>query len=334
MSEHQQTVRNAVAAALGSEDDAARAAYTTLAGGTYNTVVRVDLPDGRSLVVKIPPAPGTPGLGYEQGLLRNEAVYYRAAAALEGVPVPEVVATDTTGPRPYLVMSARPGVPWTEAAPLKVRRERPALRRELGRIVARLHGVTGPGFGYPGEPFGPLETGWRRAFTAMLDGVLGDAERYRAELPVPVRRVRELLASVEDVLDDVTRPALVHFDLWEGNILLAAEGGAHGVSGIIDGERMFWGDPLADFVSLALLAGIEDDPHFLAGYAQEGGAVSFDGSQRLRLAMYRSYLYLIMLVEAEPRQHDADQRDWARKTVAPELAAALREIETGAKERA
>ncbi len=49
-------------------------------------------------------------------------------------------------------------------------------------------------------------------------------------------------------------PVLVHFDLWPGNILVErpAAGEAR-IGGLVDGERMFWGDPLADFVSLALL---------------------------------------------------------------------------------
>lgn len=65
---------------------------------------------------------------------------------------------------------------------------------------------------------------------------------------------------------------------------------AAGVSGIIDGERMFWGDPLAEFVSPALLGDIEDDADFLAGYAAAGGRVAFDAPARLRMALYRCSL--------------------------------------------
>ncbi|MFK4263794.1 hypothetical protein [Streptomyces milbemycinicus] len=64
---------------------------------------------------------------------------------------------------------------------------------------------------------------------------------------------------------------------------------------------MFWGDPVADFVSLALLGNVEDDADFLSGYAAVAGPPRFDGSVRLRLALYRASLYLIMLVEAVPR---------------------------------
>lgn len=60
-------------------------------------------------------------------------------------------------------------------------------------------------------------------------------------------------------------------------------------------------DPLAEMVSLALFGEIGDDPAFVDGYRAAGGALVLDGRARQRLALYRSYLYLIMLVEAVPR---------------------------------
>lgn len=138
------------------------------------------------------------------------------------------------------------------------------------------------------------------------------------------------LDAASYVLDDVTRPALVHFDLWQGNILVAGEPGARRIGGIIDGERMFWGDPAADFVSLALFGDMEEDKDFLAGYGESapGGPVEFDASLRLRLALYRAYLYLIMLVETVPREADAEQLAWTWNEVAPRLEVALDEVES------
>ncbi|MGO4754961.1 aminoglycoside phosphotransferase family protein, partial [Streptomyces sp. 2MCAF27] len=64
----------ALKAAGVADADAAR--YTPLSGGTYNTVLRVDLDDHRQWVVKIPPHPDTPRLGYEHELLRGEVLFY------------------------------------------------------------------------------------------------------------------------------------------------------------------------------------------------------------------------------------------------------------------
>ncbi|MFH9984516.1 phosphotransferase family protein [Streptomyces luteogriseus] len=289
-----------------------------LTGGTYNTVEELRLTDGGRYVLKVPPAAAVPGLRHEKRLLVSEAEFYRSAARAD-VPAPhEVSAGDD-----FLLMTAVPGEPWdgtlTDA-------EQTALRTELGRQVARLHRVTGPGFGYPSGALGPLVPDWRTAFTAMFDAVLDDARRYGARLPRPVDAVARTAASAYGALDEVTDPCLVHFDLWRGNILVdRADAGAR-IGGLIDGERMFWGDPLADFVSLALLGDIRQDEEFWAGYREAGGRARFDTGARLRLALYRAYLYLIMLTETVPREAGEEQRRWVQERVAPELVAALDEI--------
>ncbi|MFE0318181.1 phosphotransferase, partial [Streptomyces albogriseolus] len=117
------------------------------------------------------------------------------------------------------------------------------------------------------------------------------------------------------------------FDLWPGNILVdrPADGRAR-IGGLIDGERMFWGDPLADFVSLALLDDIRRDDAFLAGYAEEGGPVVLDEGARLRLALYGAYLDLIMLTETVPRAVGAEDARRVRERVGPHLTATLEDI--------
>ncbi|MGY0064706.1 phosphotransferase family protein [Streptomyces sp. LZ34] len=327
--EDQVTAAAAALKAAGIADaDAAR--YTPLSGGTYNTVVRVALDDHRQWVVKIPPPPETPGLGYEHELLRGEVAFYASAATAADIPVPEVVHGELdphAAHGPYLISTLRPGAPWHEIAGTIPDHERRRLREDLGRLVARLHTVAGTGFGYPAEPFGPSAATWRQAFTTMTDAVLDDAERFRVRLPVPAAGVRESFAAAAGVLDDVVRPALVHFDLWEGNLLLDGEAGARTLSGVIDGERMFWGDPVADFVSLALFGNVEDDADFLSGYAAVAGPPRFDPSVRLRLALYRAYLYLIMLVETVPRGYPPEESARTQRHVTPQLLAALRDME-------
>ncbi|GAA2767899.1 aminoglycoside phosphotransferase family protein [Streptomyces paradoxus] len=289
-----------------------------MAGGTYNTVEELRLTDGSRYVLKVPPPAAAPGLRHERGLLVSEAAFYRSAARVE-VTAPELVSMDEG----FLLMTACPGDPWDGTL---TGAEHASLRTELGRQVARLHRVTGPGFGYPSGALGPLAPDWRTAFTGMIDAVLDDARRYGARLPRPVDAVARTAASAYDVLDEVTVPCLVHFDLWRGNILVDRPDGEARIGGLIDGERMFWGDPLADFVSLALLGDIRRDEEFLAGYREAGGLAAFDTPARLRLALYRAYLYLIMLTETVPRRAGEEQERWVQERVAPELVAALDEI--------
>ncbi|MDX2552457.1 phosphotransferase family protein [Streptomyces stelliscabiei] len=294
-----------------------------LGGGTYNTVEELRLTDGTRLILKIPPPSTTPGLTYESELLGAEAEFCRAAETV-GVPAPRVVAAALDASAPtgrHLLLTHCPGGGWEDLEPA----EEGPVRRELGGLVARLHRVTGPGFGYPSGAFGPLTADWRTAFAALYDGILADARRYGAWLPLPVDEVARTARAAYDALDDVTVPRLVHFDLWPGNILVE-RGGTPRVGALIDGERMFWGDPVADFVSLALLGDIRRDSDFLTGYQEAGGEIEFTQSARRRYALYRSYLYLIMLVEAVPRALDDGHLAWRREAVAPQLTGALEEL--------
>ncbi|MEU5702470.1 phosphotransferase family protein [Streptomyces aurantiacus] len=305
-----------------------------LSGGTYNTVEELLLIDGGRhdrYVLKTPPPADAPGLSHERDLLVAEVEFYRAAATVD-VPVPRVVAVSFAASAPtgrHLLMTACPGDMWDGRYTAD---EQACLREELGRHVARLHQVTGPGFGYPSGALGPLSADWRSAFTAMYAAVLDDARRYGAWLPRPVDEVARTAASAYDALDEVVVPCLVHFDLWRGNIMVERPGGGPEsgreprIGGLVDGERMFWGDPLADFVSLAVLDDIEKDRDFLSGYQEAGGRAEFGRSARLRLALYRSYLYLIMLIETIPRDMGERHAAWLRDVVAPELVAALDEL--------
>ncbi|MFE1796488.1 phosphotransferase family protein [Streptomyces sp. NPDC059517] len=292
-----------------------------LTGGTYNTVEELLLTDGTRYVLKTPPPPDAPALSHERELLVSEAEFYRAAATVD-VPAPHVVSAPTGR---HLLMTACPGDMWDDRFTSD---EQASLRAELGALTARLHEVTGPGFGYPSGALGPLVADWRTAFTTMYAAVLDDARRYEPWLPRPLDEIARTAASAYDVLDEVTVPRLVHFDLWRGNILVEhpAGRGEPRIGGLIDGERMFWGDPLADFVSLALLDDIEKDRDFLAGYQDGGGRAEFTDPARRRLALYRSYLYLIMLTETVPRAMGAEHDTWLRDAVAPELVGTLDEL--------
>ena len=298
---------------------------TPLAGGTFNEVSRVTLADGRRLILKVPPPPDAPALAYERGILRTEALFYELAAPNPWLPAVTHTGFGRDGAPDFLLMTELPGQPWPAVAGQIGDSQRRRLRGELGRIVAGLHGTTGSKFGYPARP---LTASWRTAFGDMLATILAEADQYRVTLPLPTGVIRQRAARHEGVLDEVTTPVLVHFDLWDGNILVDLDGEAPRIGGLIDAERALWGDPLADFVSLALLGDIRQDEAFLAGYRDAGGPARLDASSRVRLALYRSYLYLIMLVEAVPRGYDASRRGWLERRVTPVLAAELDQLRT------
>jgi aminoglycoside phosphotransferase (APT) family kinase protein len=263
--------------------------WSELTEASYNTAYRIRLTDGSGLVLKVAPDPEAPGLTHEHDLMRTETEFYQAARGK--APVPEVVHASGSE---FLLMTELAGDNWFGQRSSLGDTE--SLRTELGRHVAALHTITGTGFGYPQNP---LFSTWRAAFTAMMADVLADAERYA--VPLPIARIRGLVEGNAPLLDAVGTPVLVHFDLWDGNILVH-EGR---ITGLVDGERAFWGDPVAEFVSLSLFGDISKDQAFFEGY----GPVEFTDDVRRRLAMYRSYIFLIMIVEGTPRGYSGADHD-------------------------
>jgi aminoglycoside phosphotransferase (APT) family kinase protein len=292
-------------------------------GGTYNTVYRIRRRDGDGLILKLAPGPDAPRLRYEDRMLATEALFDRLAAH-HGVPVPGVIHVELGNPAvggDLLLLRECPGTALSDHEGSGD--DRRSLRAELGVQVARAHTVIGTGFGYPSEALGTLSGSWPEAFQQMVDAVLADAGRFSVTLPRPAGQISGILAAQAPALAEVRTPVLVHFDLWDGNILVGPGPDRLRLTALIDAERAFWGDPVADFVSLALLGDIERDEAFLDGYRQAGGTVTFDAATRRRLTAYRSYLDLIMLVEATPRQLPASHRQWLQDEVRPHLNASL-----------
>ncbi|GGR56166.1 phosphotransferase family protein [Streptomyces roseolus] len=286
---------------------------TPLSGGLYNSADLVELQDGRRLVLKTAPEEGAPALAHERGLLGTEALFHRLAARA-GVRVPAVLHHEPAGadtPAEWLLLTYLDGATWDASRAELTPADTAALRRRLGEALARVASVTGPVHGYPRPALGLCAPDWPGAFTAMLHAVLADADRFGVALPVPAGLLGGLPARFGHRLAEVDRPALVHFDAWPGNLVLDRTGaGPWRLNGLIDGERAFFGDPLAEFVGLDPLGSAEDDPDFLAGYRSVAPALSLDAGARIRLALYRVYLALVMRVESVPRSYEGEFASW------------------------
>ncbi|WP_248959115.1 phosphotransferase family protein [Sphaerisporangium perillae] len=283
-----------------------------LTDGFANAVWLITLEDDRRVVLKVAPPPDLPMLRYERELLRTEAVVYHLATPT-GIPLPRLLHSGFDDPElggDYLVLSALDGVPWNQAEASLAAADQRALRYQLGGHLATLHTI--PGQGVYGYPYAQL-TGqtWRDAFVVMMGALMDDAVRYGTSLPCSLVEIAGAVHSSVHVLDEITAPSLVHFDIWPGNVFLSMPpGGAPAIQGLIDHERAFWGDPLADFITPTIFRELTDDDPILAGYREAGGKLDLTPGARMREALYRAYLNLILLVEEGPRQYPPE--DFAR----------------------
>jgi len=313
----------ALATVLAPLGRAARAERLT--GGMFATTFLVTFDDGTDAVVKTAPTQQDRLLTYEHDLIRSEALVYRLLADVPGVPVPRVLLEDVTRsvwPGDLVAASRLPGTPWGDCGLGTVDEDPRAARaqHELGALMARLHTVTGPVFGYVGEGSALRARTWPSAFTAMVEAALRDAERWA--VPIPVQEVRAALTRHRAALAQVRTPSLVHTDLWPGNLFLDAATG--GIVGVIDPERAVWGDPLLELVGADQLGRGPVPDGLLAGYASVGTAPDLDDeAARVRIELYRLYFALIMRVELVPRAYVGDWVDGHRSTLETNLRAAL-----------
>lgn len=309
--------------------------WAELGGGEFAAVARVALRDGRELVLKVGPRPSVPLLAYERGMVAAEVRYLtRLAREAPQVPVAALLAhgADTgggvigdgaDGGGEWMAVSLLPGESLYRFVDAAREAGEPdpsgPVRAALGAACARVHALTSPdgAFGYD-DGVRPHGHTWPEAFTAIIEALLADAAAWDLALPAAPERIRALIARNGAALAQVTRPALVHFDLWDGNVLAArSEDGTLELTGLVDGERFLYGDPLIDFVSTALFRRIESEPEhpFVAGYRAAAGqsARPFTSAELRRLALYRLHLYLLMYVEMPSRGKKRDALEHAER---------------------
>lgn len=300
-----------------------------LSGGMFATAYRVHFDDGRRAVAKIVGADTSRLYRYELGLLGTEALTYRMLSG-SGVPVPRVLHTDFSRSAidaDVVVAEHLAGVPWLDAQLDDA--QDAVVRRGLGAVMADLHRVPAPTFGYPAADAALSAPTWREAFGAMVDAVLVDAGRWGVDLPAA--RVRASVTAHADALDAVTGPVVVHTDLWAGNVFVDPE--TLDIVGIIDTERTLWGDPLHELAGADQLGHGDPDADLLAGNTAAGGILADElvsPTGRARLQLSRLYFALILTSEPVVRGYEGEWVAGYEQTARENIERALTWLEDAA----
>lgn len=276
-----------------------------LTGGMFATTHRLTLADGTRVVAKTAPASDDRLLTYERDLLRAEAEVYRLAAPHPELLMPHVLLTDfsrTLLDGDVVVASHARGVP-AEQGPEPTAARLAARERRLGALMAQLHTLHGDRFGYLDPATRLRGDTWPQAYTAIVDALLADAVRWDVDVQAPA--VRAAVARHTEALATVRHPSLVHADLWPGNLFVDPDDGT--LTGVIDPERAFYGDPLFDLVGAAPFRLGPPSGDLVAGYRQGGGELPLGTEHgELRYALCQLVMALLMLVEVAPRGYTGD----------------------------
>jgi hypothetical protein len=134
--------------------------------------------------------------------------------------------------------------------------------------------------------------------------VILDGREMQVALDRPYEEFYALLERHFDVLDEVTTPCLVHWDLWDGNVFV--DPATLRITGLIDFERAMWADPLIE----AVFGRPDPRSAYVTGY---GGPLFEAPAEVTRRMLYNAYLFLIITVEGYFRHYPTqDLENWGR----------------------
>ena len=212
--------------------------------GAYNSTYRVELDGCGPVVLRVAPEP-VRQFRIERALMRNEHATAPYLAGL-GELTPRTLAVDFTHQllgRDYLFQSLLDGVPAPDGLAGYPRPAWAGFYGQLGGIARTVHEVPGQRFG---PVAGPAYDTWSQALVGYFTDAAADLRDAGLD-PGDVHRLADAAARRHAVLDEVSEPRLLHGDLWTVNVLLDPAAPAPAITGLVDSDRGWWGDPLADW---------------------------------------------------------------------------------------
>lgn len=264
--------------------------FHLLSGGLFNTTYRV-LTDRHDVVLRMGPVHRELLLPYEHHLMAAEALTDRLCLE-NGIPASTVLHLDTSKAiidRDFMVVDRIESVPLSD--PSVPEEAKAALLYECGKLLRRLHAVTGDQFGRLAKIVtGRGSASWYQAMESEFLDVFKAADRYQLFAPALRNQILAFLFRHKAALDTVTTPVLTHCDLWAGNILVQRNDDSYSVCAIIDGDRAIFGDPALDFATGWITA-----PEFLEGYGNDTApeAAARNAVYRLFFTLQDAYIWKI-----------------------------------------
>ena len=192
--------------------------FFPLHGGQINTTLELHLSDGRKVVIKVSPH-------------RVDKSYEREAYQLNllksaGLPVPEVLTWkmgSLDDPFSYLLLEFVEGVDLAHAKQQATPEEFDVLQAELAEIVSVMHAHTNAKYMRVMEG-GQTFDSWPAFYRSVYDAIWHEAEKDK-HLPKPVKKhIGKIHERLERFLAHGDQPRLVHWDIWNTNVMTARNG--------------------------------------------------------------------------------------------------------------
>lgn len=282
--------------------------HIELTEGFCNAAYKIELESGKCVVLKIAPANSSNLMSYEINLMQAEVTAMNLVYEKSKLLLPRVLHYDTSKKMcdsDYFFMEWIEGNSFSSYKSVMTNDAIKSIELEIGKCISALHAIKGDKFGLLGS-MNTSEDTLFPFFEQLLTGVLQDGRNKIIDIGVDYERVHASLVRDKSYFQEVTHSVLVHWDTWEGNWLVKD----NIVMGLIDWERALFGDPLME----DRFRSHSRSENFLKGY----GVNKFSHSEKVRMAWYDIYLYLIMMIEGAYRGYENDdQYHWAKHMFLP-----------------
>lgn len=259
--------------------------------GWFNVAYHITLDDAREVILKIAPPVNAEVMTYEKGMMRSEVFLMKKAYDM-GIPCPRIYGYDDTHElcdADYFFMEKLEGHNFEHVRDHMDKQTQQSIHHHIGSWTkAWNHDESSSYFGYIHAP-SLQSSSWKDAFLKMVRAVLDDGAKHDVDLGFDEDVIWKTYLKYSDVLDDVKVPRFVHWDCWDSNVFV--QDGR--ITGILDFERGFYGDPLAEALFRMR------NPYQLQGY----GKTTFSSREELRIKLYDGYLFLIMIIEDSYRHY-------------------------------
>lgn len=180
------------------------------------------------------------------------AMLHRLVSACTDIPMPEVLAVDTSCrdyPWRYLIKSHIPGQEWAVVRPQLCSEDLADAFHQIGKAVATLHSIRFPAFGELAVDGGVQSGGPYLAALAEHAGLAIKSARLRDLFLHVLERYRPLFLDISDA-------SLCHEDLHKHNILFEHRRGRWYLATILDFDKAWAGHHETDLARLDLWRGM------------------------------------------------------------------------------